>query len=159
LVFCICVIFATTGISEVRSVAYTHDQAQADDPLLKIAGWIKRLFVTAKPTNCPVAEVDELTLDKTELITLCDNDERSCQNENDRIKVATTVKNYNEDSLIYLYKVSGGNVIGKGARVVWDLSNVAPGDYTIIAGVDDGCGVCGRTQTRTVKVTTNPVSR
>jgi hypothetical protein len=36
--------------------------------------------------------------------------------------------------------------------VKWDLSGVYPGSYTIAAGVDDGCGICGKTQTKTVTV-------
>ena len=34
----------------------------------------------------------------------------------------------------------------------WDLSGVAPGTYTITAGVDDGCRICGKTKTRTLTV-------
>jgi hypothetical protein len=54
------------------------------------------------------------------------------------------------DVLTYNYAVSGGKIIGQGARVVWDLSGGEPGTYTITAGVDDGCGICGQTQTQTV---------
>ena len=34
----------------------------------------------------------------------------------------------------------------------WDLSDVVPGQYTITAGVDDGCGICGKTKTKEVTV-------
>ena len=54
--------------------------------------------------------------------------------------------------LTYNYTVSGGRVVGQGANVSWDLSGVSPGTYTITAGVDDGCGVCGKTQTKTITV-------
>lgn len=56
------------------------------------------------------------------------------------------------DILTYNYTVSGGRIVGTGANVKWDLSMVAPGTYTITAGVDDGCGLCGKTQTKTVTV-------
>jgi len=36
--------------------------------------------------------------------------------------------------------------------VKWDLSGVAPGTYSITAGVDDGCGNCGKTQLPRVTV-------
>ena len=32
------------------------------------------------------------------------------------------------------------------------MSGVRPGSYTITAGVDDGCGICGETKTQTVEV-------
>lgn len=54
--------------------------------------------------------------------------------------------------MIYDYKVSGGKIIGQGANVVWDLSGVKPGTYTITAAVDDGCGLCGKSIIRTVVV-------
>ena len=34
----------------------------------------------------------------------------------------------------------------------WDVSGLAPGTYTITAGVDDGCGLCGKTQTQTITI-------
>jgi hypothetical protein len=55
--------------------------------------------------------------------------------------------------LTYNYTVSGGRIVGQGANVSWDLTGAQPGTYTITAGVDDGCGVCGKTQTRTITVT------
>ena len=56
------------------------------------------------------------------------------------------------DVLTYNYTVSGGRIVGTGANVSWDLSGLCPGTYTIVAGVDDGCGLCGKTQTKTVNV-------
>ena len=34
----------------------------------------------------------------------------------------------------------------------WDLTGVAPGTYTITTAVNDGCGICGKTDTRTITV-------
>ncbi len=68
------------------------------------------------------------------------------------VNVATTAVDPENDVLTYSYTVSGGRVVGSGANVSWDLSNVSPGTYTITAGVDDGCGVCGKTQTKTITV-------
>lgn len=73
-------------------------------------------------------------------------------NDNFTIDVATTAVDPENDVLTYNYTVSGGRIVGSGANVQWDLSGVAPGTYTITAGVDDGCGLCGQTQTRTVTV-------
>lgn len=54
------------------------------------------------------------------------------------------------DVITYHYEVTGGKVIGTDKEVVWDLSGVEAGEYSMTAWVDDGCGPCG--QTKTVKV-------
>lgn len=66
--------------------------------------------------------------------------------------VATTAVDAENDVLTYNYTVSGGRIVGQGANVSWDLTGVRPGTYTITAGVDDGCGLCGQTQTQTITV-------
>jgi len=73
-------------------------------------------------------------------------------NESTSVSVTTTAVDPENDILTYNYTVSGGRIVGSGANVTWDLSGVAPGSYTITAGVDDGCGLCGQTQTQTVTV-------
>jgi hypothetical protein len=54
--------------------------------------------------------------------------------------------------LLYVYKVSGGRIVGTGKDVMWDLADAKPGIYTITAGVDDGCGICGETKTKEITV-------
>ena len=66
--------------------------------------------------------------------------------------VTTTAVDPENDVLTYNYTVSGGRIVGQGANVSWDLTGVNPGTYTITAGVDDGCGVCGETKTQTITV-------
>ncbi len=66
--------------------------------------------------------------------------------------VTTTAVDPEGDVLTYNYTVSGGRIVGQGANVSWDLTGAQPGTYTITAGVDDSCGVCGKTQTRTIVV-------
>lgn len=68
------------------------------------------------------------------------------------VNVATTATDVENDVLTYSYTVSGGRIVGQGANVTWDMSGVRAGTYTITAGVDDGCGICGQTQTRTIEV-------
>jgi hypothetical protein len=68
------------------------------------------------------------------------------------VQVTTTAVDPENDVLTYNYTVTGGRITGQGANVTWDLTGAAPGTYTITAGVDDGCGVCGQTQTRTITV-------
>jgi len=66
--------------------------------------------------------------------------------------VQTSAVDPENDVLIYQYTISGGRIVGTGARVMWDLNDVLPGTYTITAAVDDGCGLCGAKVTRTVTV-------
>lgn len=68
------------------------------------------------------------------------------------VRVQTTAADPEGDVLTYNYKVTGGRLIGNGVNVVWNLSAVIPGTYTITAAVDDGCGLCGKQVTRTVTV-------
>ena len=80
---------------------------------------------------------------------------QTCE-DNTTVSVSTTAVDPEGDVLTYNYTVSGGRIVGSGANVEWDLSGLTPGTYTITAGVDDGCGLCGQTQTRTVTVEACP---
>ena len=73
-------------------------------------------------------------------------------NDNRTVNVATSATDAENDVLTYNYTVSGGRIVGSGANVQWDLTGAQTGTYTITTGVDDGCGVCGKTDTKTVKV-------
>lgn len=68
------------------------------------------------------------------------------------IDVKTTAVDPENAPLEYVYTVTGGSINGSGANVAWDLSNAQPGTYTITAAVNDGCGVCGQTQTKTITI-------
>ncbi len=102
------------------------------------------------------ADVSELTLDKNEITADCaaktSPEITSCADEIKIISIETIANDPDNDVLIYQYTVSGGKIIGQGQKVSWDLSGVKPGSYKITAGVDDGCGVCGRTITKSVVV-------
>jgi len=68
------------------------------------------------------------------------------------ITVETVAIDPENDVLTYSYTVSAGQIVGRGAKVVWDMTGVTAGTYTITAAVDDGCGLCGKTVTKTVTV-------
>ncbi|MGB7070274.1 MAG: hypothetical protein WBD22_12335 [Pyrinomonadaceae bacterium] len=68
------------------------------------------------------------------------------------LNISTTASDPENDVLTYNYTVSGGRIVGQGANVSWDLSGVQKGTYTITSGVDDGCGICGQTQTKTITI-------
>ena len=101
------------------------------------------------------ANVTELTLSGTEIIAGCNNDEeknRSGSVDKQKVLVKTTAVDPESDVLTYNYIVSARKIIGAGANVVWDLSSVKSGVYIITAGVNDGCGVCGKTKPEMVTV-------
>jgi hypothetical protein len=77
-------------------------------------------------------------------------------NDSTTVNVTTTAVDPENDVLTYNYTVSGGRIVGQGANVQWDLSGVGKGTYTLTAGVDDGCGVCGKTQTQTLAIVDCP---
>lgn len=111
------------------------------DKMLEIRGCINQF-----------ASVTELNLSASEIIIGSDNQTKNKKHVGGRTKisVATTAVDPENDVLTYDYTISAGKIIGTGANVVWDLSGVKAGTYTITAGVDDGCGVCGETITKTV---------
>jgi len=77
--------------------------------------------------------------------------ESAC-NDSQIVKVSTSATDPENDPLVYNYTVSGGRIVGSGANVDWDMSGVKAGTYTITTGVDDGCGLCGKTETKTITV-------
>ncbi len=98
------------------------------------------------------ADVTAVELDWSE-IRIPSNVEKNFEDrKNFIVEVSTTAVDPEGDVVTYNYTVSGGRIIGTGARVIWDLKGVMPGTYTITAGIDDGCGICGQTKTKTIKV-------
>ena len=104
-----------------------------------------------KPPN-----VTDLTLSQTEVAASCPSgqvpQEGMACDDKMSVEIKTTAVDPEKDVVIYHYTVSGGRIVGQGSRVSWNLMGIAPGTYTITAGVDDGCGVCGQTQTRTITI-------
>lgn len=104
--------------------------------------------------NIP-ANVTSVTASTTEVWLPCPPGQQSrsgkCSDEMN-VNIATSATDPEGDTLVYNYTVSGGRIVGTGANVTWDLSGIRPGTYTITAGVDDGCGICGETKTTTIEV-------
>jgi hypothetical protein len=130
--------------------------ATSSDPHGYIANfWIgrrdKRL---GEVVNLP-ANVDSVTLGATVITLPCPPGRTSRSgacNDSKSISVATRASDPENDVLTYNYTVSGGRIVGTGANVTWDLTSAQTGTYTIVTGVDDGCGVCGRTDTKTITI-------
>lgn len=102
----------------------------------------------------PTSDVTNLTLSATEIIADCangDEQNKSCSDDNKKIIVDVKSTDDDENGMLkYEYAITGGKIVGEGKQIVWDLSDTKPGTYKITAGVNDGCGICGRTITKTV---------
>lgn len=103
------------------------------------------------------ANVTAITLSDRELVVGgCPDGYRSKSgaecNDNTTINVSTSAVDPEGDVLTYNYTVSGGRIVGSGANVEWDVAGLAPGNYTITAAVDDGCGFCGQPKTETITI-------
>ena len=98
------------------------------------------------------ADVMSVLLSQSEITAACPTNLNACSNKNRSIEISTEAIDPENDVLVYRYTVTGGKIIGQGSKVMWDLSGVPPGTYTITVGADDGCGVCGKTITKEIKV-------
>ncbi len=104
---------------------------------------------SGKPNTAP--NVTNLALDKTEIRLPCPDAEPASAPDS-RVEVNVTADDADGDVLTYNYVISGGRIVGQGKKVVWDISKIRAGTYSITAGVDDGCGICGKTQTKMLTV-------
>jgi len=128
-------------------------------------GYIAQFFIGRRDkrageiVNVP-ANVDSVTLGATVITLPCPAGQVStsgaCPDSSKVISVATRATDPENDVLTYNSTASGGRIVGTGANVQWDLSTAQVGTYTITTGVDDGCGVCGRTNTQTIRVQACP---
>jgi hypothetical protein len=57
------------------------------------------------------------------------------------VDVLTIASDPENDRLTYQYVVSAGKIIGRGAKVKWDLSDAPIGTHRILVGTDDGNGI------------------
>ena len=112
------------------------------------------LVLKGKTISCPAANMNDLIIETDEILADCENPTKreNCVVWNKEISIEAIANDPDNDPLTYQYTVSGGKIIGQGAKVVWDISGLQPGSYTITAAVDDGCGFCGQAQTKTLVV-------
>ena len=153
------VVGATAPINNNFTGAPRGFLASQDPNGFMVQGFIGRRNKRLDVIINPPANVTDLTLSKTAINLGCPAGQRSesgtCSDDMS-VNVSTTAVDPDNDVLTYSYTVSGGRIVGQGANVNWDLTGATPGSYTITAGVDDGCGICGQTQTRTINVQNCP---
>ncbi len=99
--------------------------------------------------------IHDLKLDKTELMAEPLKDEQPEQIESkDTLSVNVSVEatDPENDVLTYIYEISAGEIRGVGQKIIWDLSGLNAGSYTIRARVKDCCGLSTETITKTVTI-------
>ncbi|MFT3746196.1 MAG: hypothetical protein QM785_18135 [Pyrinomonadaceae bacterium] len=147
-----CTPFTTT----VSTTGVPVGLGTSSDPHGYIANfWIgRRDKREGEKVNLP-ANVDSVSLSDMTITLPCRpgyTSKSGACNDSKTISVSTKASDPENDVLTYNYTVSGGRIVGTGANVQWDLSSAQVGTYTIVTGVDDGCGVCGKTDTKTIRV-------
>jgi hypothetical protein len=100
----------------------------------------------------PFADVTDLEVEDSMVTLPCANGTDGCSDKSTLSVKSTATSSDPTDTLLYNYTVSGGRIVGNGSNVSWDLSGAKAGTYTITSAVDNGCGLCGKTQTKTVTV-------
>jgi hypothetical protein len=109
-----------------------------------------------EPANDP-PNVTSLTFDRPVIYSSCAGKPAAeCDDDGAKIRVTTVAEDKENDLITYKYTVIAGRIIGQGPSVIWDLSGVPAGKYSIVARSDDGCGDCGRTMTKEIEVRAAP---
>ena len=165
LIFCIC-FFSVAGGAAAQSyekvpppcASFMKTQRGGNKFRLftKTKNIFKKMFGMRQTIYCPFppACISDLVLSQTEVLESCPLPKKTtnfCPENKQSIQISSTAWNPVNDVLTYDYKVSAGEIIGKGRDRIWDLSGVKPGTYTITACVDNGVG-CLNTITKEVKV-------
>ena len=134
--------------NEIAKKFYSNESWFVDSKLKE------RRYIYEYPNRPP--DVINLILSQTEITANCNSldltQNDSCSSSNRNIVILVNAKDPENDVLIYNYKISGGKIIGQGSSVVWDLSGVETGTYTITATADDGRDFYGKAMTKTVVV-------
>lgn len=66
------------------------------------------------------------------------------------IQIYVYSKTAEKEGLSYYYNVSGGKIVGKGSRVIWDFSNTKIGKHSITVGVGKDSIIKGKTITKEI---------
>ena len=133
-----CVILSTFVIS-VAQKASRSKKSKSNKPL------IKQLFKPEpKFYDCYLPPSVVLQLNKTEIVAQSPIENslpKTKPDDSAQFIDASAFTNSQSEKILYKYKVSAGKIVGYGAKVVWDLSGIKAGSYTVSVQIDDGSGV------------------
>lgn len=135
----------TTGVDDSCGIC---GQTQARRILLK-----KNFYEIISP-----AKITELILNKTELVAACPAGRlkrKLCPSGSCGVSVSTVAVAPDSRNVTFNYTVSGGEIVGSGDRVMWDLTGLSPGKYSITVSSSDDGTVFGNPETATVEIKEN----
>lgn len=110
---------------------------------------------TVTPTPNQSEEQSEIVLDKKVVCLPLEPGFRPLPNtECDSYDMTVTVSAAKPENnqIKYEYRVSGGRVIGEGAKIIWDLTGVQPGTYEIRVDINDKSNGQKRAENKTITV-------
>ena len=112
-------------------------------------------------TNAQTPTLESVTLSKNSVPTWCpfspDGLNTVCGKQEVQIEVVSVVKNPNNEPVNFIYVVTGGEIVGSGPHVIWDLHKAPPGKHSITVGLGEGIVVRGKTITKPVQMVGCPV--
>ncbi len=112
-------------------------------------------------TNAQTATLESVTLSKNSVPTWCpfspDGLNTVCSKQEAQIEVVSVAKNPNREPVNFIYVVTGGEIVGSGPRVIWDLHKAQAGKHSITVGMGEGMVVRGKTITKPVQMVGCPV--
>lgn len=98
--------------------------------------------------------VESVSFDKEKATLACPWVMRSkssfCQEDERKIMILTFSPSAEKNGWDYYYFVTGGKIIGEGAKVVWDFSVARPGNHSITVGVGKDGVIKGNLITKNV---------
>lgn len=113
---------------------------------------VNRITTSSKRT-----ETEKLVLDKNTVCPPCPPGHRSCSvvKCDDNMAITVSASKPENDKAIYKYTVSGGRIIGEGAKVVWNMTGAQPGTYQIRVDIEGKSKEQKQSETKTITVFSN----
>ncbi len=167
LLLCLCLISSSFGFAASEPqrdkntpVIETEFQNGFPNIFRPIGKFFGRLFGKKSKgiREYPFPSIESLNLSRTDIVAECLANS-SCSTEKPTVEVSAEGRDSLREEIFYRYEISGGQIIGTGSKVTWDLSKANPGIYTITAIAEDACGGCGKRITKEVKVIECPDCR
>jgi hypothetical protein len=157
IVVCLCIFFPHFNFAEnIKRQSSTYSklvsQKQFPNIFRPFGSFFKRLFrkkqIIGERRSMIGVESVRLSQNQLQIVyaTYSSKEVKGCASNKQSVEILTKT---NEDSEVFTYRytVSAGKIIGEGSRVIWDLSNVKAGNYTIFVEAADACGFCGTSVT------------
>lgn len=134
-------------IFSIFSLGFNSNRSNDNDYLLK-----NRPTVT--PTPLKLRKSEEINLDKNLVCLPCPPDYRISPHStcNTDMKITVSSAKPENNMLGYEHTISGGRIIGEGAKVIWDMTGAKPGTYQIRIDIEDKLKNEKRAETKIITV-------